>query len=86
MNWDQLRPNHTTHTYLEVHKISQKFDQLRLNNKKHTNILVVIQGVDATDPVTFAGVTKEFRKCKQDFDLFYFDERKNVALGPSKLF
>ena len=66
----------------EISILSQKFDAMNNDYANHTNMLVVIQGMDA-----YRGNHKEdalgrLYQTGSDFGLFHYDERRNKAIGP----
>ena len=81
MNWDQLRtqPNKAKQ---EVDSILEKFRDMEAHQVNHSNFLVVIQGEDGYR-LRSDNKAKALRRLRGNgFSLFYYDERRNLPVGP----
>ena len=79
MNWDQFRfqPRKTKQ---ETDAILEKFDAMNHDQSNHSNLLVVIQGEDGHKVNNKSEAMRRLQG--EDFSLCYFDERRNIPVGP----
>ena len=79
MNWDQFRIQPRKKKQ-ETDAILDKFDAMNHDHANHSNLLVVIQGEDghkSNNKSTALG-----RLQGEAFSLIYYDERRNMPVGP----